>query len=229
MRFLSVLVAACFSGLVALAAPPELKLKGPDKPVANALVVVTSESTAKTIKWKVVGAATVEQDTAGRKIYLVAQAGKVIVLAVASSETGELSDFAELAFDFGDGAIPLPPPNPDSAVPPELVKSIQTAYNSDTTADKTNVLSSLAVAMDGAAIMTADKKYKTAGDLETAVRTYTLQKVGGAGKLPAVGIEIGNYLAPYLPLDKDSTLTDSDRTKAATGYKTVASAIRRIK
>lgn len=219
-----VLVAALSAS--ASAAPPELKLTGTDKAAAGTLIVVSAETTAKAVKWKVVGDASVQQDSGGRKVFLVGK-GRVTVLAVAASEAGELSEFAEWSADLG-GVEPVVPPEPEPEAPAALVGMIQAAYIADKSPDKAAELKAFGDAMAAAAKQAGDPALKTAGALESAVRAATVARVG-AMKLPAVGVTVGDYLSGFLPTDKDATLTAEDRKKAASGYKAVAAAVRRIK
>lgn len=110
---LSLVVAALFGPCSLLAAPPELKLT-PDKPTPKAgeLVKVAAETTAKAIKWKVLGDCQSVQDSSGRSIVVVIRAGKVSVIAIAASESGELSEFAEVVFDAATAPDPVKPPSP---------------------------------------------------------------------------------------------------------------------
>lgn len=114
---LSLVVAALFGPCSLLAAPPELKLT-PDKPTPKAgeLVKVAAETTAKAIKWKVLGDCQSVQDSSGRSIVVVIRAGKVSVIAIAASESGELSEFAEVVFD-DQGDKPKPPSPPTPPIP----------------------------------------------------------------------------------------------------------------
>lgn len=109
---LSLFTAAMLWPTVLLAAPPELKLT-PDKPTPKVgeLVKVSAETTAKAIKWKVLGDCQHVQDSSGRSLVVVVRAGKVSVIAVAASESGELSEFAELTFDAAT-PDPVKPPSP---------------------------------------------------------------------------------------------------------------------
>lgn len=117
---LSLVAAAVLWPSVLLAAPPELKLT-PDKPAPKAgeLVKVAAETTAKAIRWKVLGDCQSVQDSSGRSIVVVIRAGKVSVIAIAASESGELSEFAEVVFDDQVDAKPKPiPPSPPTPTPP---------------------------------------------------------------------------------------------------------------
>lgn len=118
---LSLLTAALLWPGSLLAAPPDLKIAA-DKPTPKAgeLIKVSAETTAKSIAWKVIGDCQSVPDSSGRSIVLVVRAGKVVVLAIASSETGELSAWAEVVFDQDD-AKPNPsplPPTPPGPLPP---------------------------------------------------------------------------------------------------------------
>lgn len=120
---LSLLVAAMWPVAI-LAAPPELKLT-PDKPTPKAgeLVKVAAETTAKAIRWKVLGDCQSVQDSSGRSIVVVIRAGKVSVIAIAASESGELSEFAEVIFDAATTPDPVKPPSPPTPPgPPTAVK-----------------------------------------------------------------------------------------------------------
>jgi len=122
---LSLVAAAVLWPATLLAAPPELKLT-PDKPTPKAgeLVKVAAETTAKAIKWKVLGDCQSVQDSSGRSIVVVIRAGKVNVIAVAASESGELSEFAEVTFDAAtpDPVKPPSPPTPPGPTPRPGVK-----------------------------------------------------------------------------------------------------------
>lgn len=121
---LSLFAAALLWPCSLLAAPPELKLT-PDKPSPKTgeLVKVSAETTAKAIRWKVIGDCQHVQDSSGRSIVVVVRAGKVSVLAIAASESGELSEFAEVVFDAPtDPVKPPSPPTPPGPIPRVGVK-----------------------------------------------------------------------------------------------------------
>lgn len=235
MRVPSFLVAAVAAAVLAAAgqaAPPDLKLKGPDKPAAGQLVTVTADTTGKVVKWKVVGAAAVE-DSGGRKVYFAA-AGKVTVLAVAASETGELSEFAEWSADLGppgpgpvDPVVP-PLPDPSEAAPAELVAKLQAAYTADAGAEKATSLKAFAEAMDAAVAYSQAGRFATAGDLEKAVRQIT-KLIVGDGNLTALGGPVGEWLAKSLPADPLAPLPADVRARLGTGYRQVAAALRKVK
>lgn len=215
-------VAVGLGVLPALAAPPELAVKGPDKPEPCKLVTVTAETTAKVVKWKVIGDATAEFDSGGRKVFLVGK-GKVTVLAVAASDTGELSEFKDWVGEFGAKPDDVTPPPADP-----LVKAFQAAFDADPAPDKRERLRVFSQCMDDAAGMAADAKYATAGDLEGAVRAACVQRVG-VGQLPGLGKAVGEYLSKSLPAVKDDPLAPAARDKAAAGYKAVAAALKGVK
>lgn len=225
--FLVAAVAAVALAAGGAAAPPELKLKGPDRPAAGQLVAVVADTTGKVVKWKVVGAAAVE-DTGGRKVFF-AGTGRVTVIAVAASDTGELSDFAEWSADLG-GTAPVPPdPDPAPAdVPADLVAKLQAAYTADAGADKAVARRVFAAALDAAAEYAQAARFATAGDLEKAVRANTKQLVGD-GALTGMGGPVGEYMAKFLPAEPAAPLTKDVRDRWAAGYRVAAAAVRRVK
>lgn len=131
---LSLFTAAMLWPTVLLAAPPELKLT-PDKPTPKVgeLVKVSAETTAKAIKWKVLGDCQHVQDSSGRSLVVVVRAGKVSVIAVAASESGELSEFAEVVFDAAtpDPVKPPSPPTPPAPRPGVKLKAVVVYESAD--------------------------------------------------------------------------------------------------
>lgn len=107
------------------AAPPTLKLTpSAAKPAPGELVTVVAETTGKTVKWAVIGDAQSRTDTGGKSVVLVAKSGRVTVIAVASNETGELSEFAEVAFGELLKCDPIPAPRPVPVPPKPIPKPI---------------------------------------------------------------------------------------------------------
>lgn len=129
---LSLLLAATWPATL-LAAPPEIKLT-PDKPKPTAcdLVTVSADTTAKSIRWKVLGDCQFKPDSSGRSVVIVPKSGRVSVLAIAASDTGELSDFAEFAFLVDPIAPPVKPdpPKPDPVRPTAVKLKAVAVYES---------------------------------------------------------------------------------------------------
>lgn len=110
-RFVVGFVVSLAAVIVAFGAPPELKLSA-DKPTPKAceLVTVKAETAAKTVRLKVTGDAQSFADSNGRTVAVVPKSGRVTVIGVAASETGELSQIVELVL------ADTTPPKPDEVV-----------------------------------------------------------------------------------------------------------------
>lgn len=99
-------------------APPELKLAIDKERSSPTFVVVRADTTAKTVKLKVVGDAVSYADSNGKIVVVSPTAegkGSVSVIGVAASETGEISDIVELVVTTEDTR---PKPTPKPPVPP---------------------------------------------------------------------------------------------------------------
>jgi hypothetical protein len=96
---------------------PILKLTADKpKPTAGTLVTVKADTDAKTVRLKVVGDAQTYADSGGRTLAVVPNSGKVVVIGVAASDAGDLSEIVELV--VADGVVPTPPKPPVPPVPP---------------------------------------------------------------------------------------------------------------
>lgn len=201
---LSLVAAAVLWPSVLLAAPPELKLT-PDKPTPKAgeLVKVAAETTAKAIRWKVLGDCQSVQDSSGRSIVVVIRAGKVSVIAIAASESGELSEFAEVVFDDQVDAKPKPiPPSPPTPPAPRVGVKLKavTVYESSES-------STVAEAMFGSKLLAA--RWKERGHLPPVIADKdTLDPATGA--TPA-------KLKPFIDRAKGKTLPQLYLLDSVTG------------
>lgn len=120
MRFVYALTLTLAAAAIALCAPPELKLTpSVVKPAVGDLVVIAAETTALNVKWKVVGDWQTVKDSGGRSILVVCKSTRVDIIAVASNDKGELSEFVVCTFDGSKGA-PAPGPTPAPVTPSKL-------------------------------------------------------------------------------------------------------------
>ena len=202
-------------GYGVLAAPPDLKLTlDKPKPVTGDLVKVSADTTAKAIRWKVIGDFQHVADSSGRAVYVVVKSGKVSVIAIAASDTGELSEFAECVIAV-EAEVVLTP----------LAKSIQTAMM-DVSPEEKVLLPNLKTFYIKAAKTAVDPALLTWGDLTTKLLTIS-QEEGTAGKLKPIQVVISQTLSAELPSKNASSqlLDQPGRDKAVAVFSKVANAI----
>lgn len=203
----------------AFAAPPDLKLTSDKpKPAAGDLVRVSAETPAKAVKWKVIGDCQYAADTSGRIVYVVVKSGKVSVIAVAASDVGELSEFAECVLVV-DGPGPGPGPDP-------LVMTVRTALAEVETAQERMLLGNLKTFYGKAAIAAVDPAILTWGALNDRLTTLS-QAEGTAGKLKPVQAAIAQVLVVELPSKNatDQPLDQAGRDKAVAVFTRISNAI----
>ena len=208
---LTLSLAVCAAGA---AAPPELKLTVA-KPGAKAgdLVKVAAETAAKAVRWKVVGDAQWEADSNGRSVVLVIGAGKVSVFAIAASETGELSEFAEQSFELAS------PPAPAVS---SLGKSLRESL-SNLPAAEAALAPKLQQFYADAAALAKDETLLTWGDLFAAMK---LKSGPISGKMVSTQTLINAEIAASLPKLVDTDAVDAaGRAKAVAVFKKVATAL----
>lgn len=205
-----VLLFLLLSAQLSIAEPPTLKLTlATEKPKAGYPVKVSAETTAKAVRFRVVGDATPVPDSSGRFLHVVPHAGTVTVLAVAASDTGELSEFAEATFTV-DGT-PVPPPSPDT-----LTATVKAALVAETSATKEADRTALAAVYRALPDAAKDANVKTAAQLFAVVKGATEARI--EGRLKPVRQLFGAELAKILPADTEAVLTAAHREAAGKSF-----------
>lgn len=178
--------------------------------------IVTADTTAKKVTWKV--PAEVEFIALdGKKIACWALPGTYTLTAMVPSGDDVLSTEIILTVT---GSRPPPPPVD------ELQKSLQAAYDADTSATKKDDIGKLQEVMTGCVPSAkAGGKVKTTKDLQDGVHQVTELVI--PARLIGVRTQIGAYLAPKLGTTS-KPVDDAFWKLAATEYGNVAAALGKV-
>lgn len=199
-----------------ICAPPELKLT-PDKikPSVGNLVKVSADTTAKTIKWKVIGDWETVQDSSGKFIFVVAKEGKVSVLAIAITETGDSSEFVECIVSV-EKVDPIVNP---------LTKNLLDVLPQVLPAEKA-LIPNLKSFYTKASTLAQDTTLTTWGDLTTKLSELAVSE-GISQKLKPLQLVIAQLLSSELPSKNASTLPldKEGRDKATNLFNKIAAAL----
>jgi hypothetical protein len=126
---------------------------------------------------------------------------------------------------------PPPGPNPPGPTPPPtpadpFTQAVQTAYASETAANKAQLKASLAGVYQAGVTLAQDSTLATAGDLLNALSAKAQAAgVAGATVLPAVKKVIQAELQAHLPSSASSALDATTRQTAASEFGKVAQAL----
>ncbi len=129
--------------------------------------------------------------------------------------------------------LPIPPPTPP--VPPgptpseELTAALTAAFAKDKDADKAMKVSQLAAVFRQAAKVTAmDSNYKTAKDIDDAIR-FASQGAVGVLSIPNTRDAVGTWLRSQLPVLGQTVLDDQLRQKYVASWTVLALSLDKVK
>jgi hypothetical protein len=145
--------------------------------------------------------------------------------------TSKKIDEANITVTIGPDVPVPPPPNPNPPTPPDdtpLVKTLKTAYASETDAKKKDqiaMLSSLYANWASVITGTEGQKLKTWGELFTAMQAAS--KIAGlSDKLVTVRKTIATHLLAKFPTDTTKPLDATSRQLAATTFTELSEALK---
>jgi len=157
-------------------------------------------------------------NTSKAAVYTAAKSGKYRVL-IYTAVNDEPTEPQICVVTIGN---PEPGPAPDL---PPLAKKFKELLQMEQQADKYPKAKLLVTCMETAAEMANNPQYKNAGELESAIRTATVAKMG-QGQLPLVGKAIGETVANVVGDNPETPLTAEVRGMLNTIYSKSAIALK---